>query len=676
MSEIIKCEGAYVIWRWGDREIENPGLLRQQLMDITSQGFLGVIGELRATRYDLLDRQVIRTITQVSQWAKRRQITFWFNGDPRLASRQMIAKTSECIQYLILHPKSKVTQSSVEPGIGKIQDNRFILKYQIPMRKQTHSIPEIALNYEPVLLEKTFIFQLENKQIVRETVRDITPSVHFYINMARQYVEVYGQVQVPEDGLWYAMAFPKYNINVQDYTSRKNNDLMHQYIESLFDEGAYLDGLYWQDPGYTIDAFEIPVSDNIYNIFKLEIGYDLRDKLFALALPVDDGLHHQVRHDYCRFLNETIFDAGTDLKSSAHSFLGQIDFGISYNMASKGECLSKSNHPGTISPWMERSLSTVGMGHLGSINNPDSELDHLLPQLNAIKSMALFSQSQEAFASLWLDNATWENMEYMADLLALYSIRWCAESYGYSGYIGETKCDVPNFPEDKSWPLFSKLNKKIHEIYKITGFILPAANIAMIYPVETLWSQEYEEAKEQIKVLSQFLLQCAFQGLQVDIISPNQLKDGKLIDNQFLIRQRYYRCILYPFSGVLSEDVLPVLKLFKDKKFPFYFAENHAFVLSNGKKISKAMIENFSCIKLDVDTLKNEIEFPTFKFPENCLVSVIQVHDGELFLFAPRSHRQTFSGLVQYGDLRFKIQSTDRLTIYSHWSGENVKRML
>ena len=675
MSDIIECEGAYIIWRWGDKEIENPGLLRQQLMEIASKGFSGVIGELRATRYDLLDRQVIRTITQVSQWAKHRKVIFWFNGDPRMASRRMIAKTSECIQYLILHTQSNASKGNVKPGISRIVDNHFILRYQIPRQKQTHAIPEIAIGYEPFLLEKAFIFQMENGQIVRETVKDITAYVHFYINMAKQYIEVYGQIKVPEDEAWYAMAFPKYNINIQDYASRKNNDLMHQYIESLFDEGAYLDGLYWQDPGYIIDAFQIPVSESIYNAFEIEFGYDLKDKLFSLAMPVDDGLQYQVRHDYYRFLNETVFDAGLDLKKSAHSFLGQIDFAVSYSMEPDG-CLLKAMHPGDISPWMDTSVTTVGIGHLGNLGDPVGELNSLLPKLNAIKSMAAFSQNQEAFASFWLDKASWENMEYVSDILALYSIRWCAESFGYSGYIGEADCEVPNLPEHESWELFSRLNRKIHEIYKVTGFILPTATIGLVYPVETLWGMQYRDAQNRIDTINQFISQCDMQGVQLDIISPRRLVEGKIRQNQLYIRQRCYQHILYPYPDIVSVDLLPVFRELAKIDFPLYFAENRPLILSNGKKISRSVTDGFSVIKLDTDIFGKDIEAGKFQFPENCLASIIQVHDGELFLFAPQSPLQKFSGSVHYGDLNFRIPSTDRLTIYSHWGGESVQRMV
>ena len=89
MTEVVSPLGAFIVWRWGDDEIENPIGLRNQLDDIQSKGFSGVFVTLRGTRYELIDRKVIRAVTQVSQWAKKRGLSFWLQADPRQVIRDV-----------------------------------------------------------------------------------------------------------------------------------------------------------------------------------------------------------------------------------------------------------------------------------------------------------------------------------------------------------------------------------------------------------------------------------------------------------------------------------------------------------------------------------------------------------------------------------------------------------
>jgi len=101
---------------------------------------------------------------------------------------------------------------------------------------------ETSLCFEPAGLEKAFLFQMTNRTILKDTIRDITSVSHFFTNIAKEYAEVFGNVKVPDDEEWWVMAFPKFDTNLYDYAGRNSNHLLYEFIENLFDACAHMDG--------------------------------------------------------------------------------------------------------------------------------------------------------------------------------------------------------------------------------------------------------------------------------------------------------------------------------------------------------------------------------------------------------------------------------------------------
>ena len=108
-------QGAFVFWPWGDQEIDNPKILRRQLLDIHAHGFVGALATLKSSRYEFIDRKVLRAVSQASQWAKKRHLSFWFQTDPRQASR-----VGQCLGFDLTRGES---QRSIV-GLRGIVDRR------------------------------------------------------------------------------------------------------------------------------------------------------------------------------------------------------------------------------------------------------------------------------------------------------------------------------------------------------------------------------------------------------------------------------------------------------------------------------------------------------------------------------------------------------------------------
>ena len=321
MEHVKHPKGAFAIWKWRDQEIENPGILRKQLLEIHSRGFSGVLVSFGPARYEFLDRRVIRAVAQAGQWARKRHLAFWFQADPRQASRTFISRTGERTENLLVARSPKDGLSRNKPNLARVIDNRFELRYEIP-RVHTSRIREISVHFEPSELERTFIFQMEKGVILKDTVQDITPACQFYTNLAQGYAEVFGEIGIPEGGEWWSVAFPKFYTNLYDFAGRQSNDLLLPFIEDLFDACTQLDGITWSDGevGYITNPGRFPVSLSLYNSFKVEYGYDLRNVLYGLILPLDDGSHTRIRCDYYNLLMSTVCGAQRDFYQMIHSF--------------------------------------------------------------------------------------------------------------------------------------------------------------------------------------------------------------------------------------------------------------------------------------------------------------------------------------------------------------------
>ena len=139
------------------------------------------------------------------------------------------------MQTLMTVSKLHRTKRVVQPNIARLQDHRFELTYAFPGALKSPALQEKALLFEPVGLERAFLFQKNNGTIIRDTLKDITSVTRFHADIAGGRVTVFGAVRVPENEEWWVVAFPKFNTNAYDFSGRENADQLGQFVENMFD---------------------------------------------------------------------------------------------------------------------------------------------------------------------------------------------------------------------------------------------------------------------------------------------------------------------------------------------------------------------------------------------------------------------------------------------------------
>jgi hypothetical protein len=208
-----------IFWTWQDRQIEDPELMRRELLDIKKAGFGGVYAMLRATRYHLLDREVTEAARRAGALCREQELEFVWGADPRFAATPIIRATGHGAELLMVNRTFQVRLDGADaegPNEVRAEAGRYSLRYPIPARRDLHMSTEVSLQLDPVGVDRVFAYRRQGGKVLRASVRDVTAGHHVFANRASGYVEVFGRLDLPP-GDWYVFAFPRFRTNVYAY---------------------------------------------------------------------------------------------------------------------------------------------------------------------------------------------------------------------------------------------------------------------------------------------------------------------------------------------------------------------------------------------------------------------------------------------------------------------------
>lgn len=654
--------GMTVVWNWTDKEIEKPGLLKKEIEDIQSRGFSGVLARLGKTRYGLTDRKVIRAAAQASQWAKKRDVLFWLHADPRKASPSIIALTGEREQHLQV---SRKHGGHLRPNLIRIRRNRFIMRIPYPKAGSETGGQEKDIHFEPSGLERAFLLQLSNGRAVGRTVRDITSETRFYANETRRVVEVFGEIPVPKNETWYAAAFPRFDTNQYDFAGRKSVDQLMPFIEDLFDSGLYLDGIAWNPPGRFAVPGSLPVSQSFYNSFIAEYGYDLRDRLPALALDFDDASHVEVRLHYASLLSEIFFGALKDVYGMLHAFFGDIEALI------PSDCRALDDRAmDSVEFWRGIHWSGSSAAHIRLDSSSRNRCKKNLAVLAQIKSQGVFSKAQKAFALFEESGFSLEEPVWWMDLAALFSVQVILPNFRNS--LGKPHGSRTAGLESG---LISDLNRRYGNILRITGYKFPESDTLLVLPYETLVCSDPAKGLEIVRNTGDLIYRLIENGVQMDTVSSALLKGCQINRQGLLFRHRIYSRIIFPYPSVLSPVLLNLISTIHKTGFPIFLWGEKPHWTSEGEKIPHEFPELFDPKDEAFAQQWRNAADREYLIPENVLGSVIQTGTETLLLFCPKHPGGTVQGNACFRKKSFQISPSDRLVIY-RLQGGKIKQVL
>lgn len=644
--------GGFFFWQWTDKEIEDAKLLKSRLVSLSQGGFSALFVSLENTRYELMDPRVIRAMAQVSQWAEVRGLQFYFEADPRRATRSLIGKTNEFLQFLLLSKNPKGPYQLSNLTLTQVKKNRFNIWCNYRFSHRIEEIPEKYLTLQPSGLEKAYRFKMENGVIIKDTVRDITSEVRFFANIAKARVEIFGNAGVDENEKdWWVLAFPRFDTNLLDFLGRESGDAMVPFLEDLFDSGLISDGMFWTKAGFGNRSFQLPVSLSIFNSFLAEYGYDLREVLYALVLPVDDCSHIPVRCDYYRLLIDGLYSAHRDFFNAFHGFFDSVSTGVFYrwHLGSREEPTFNSHW----NPWQGLGIGSVGCTEL-ELATDFPLMDEVLGVMVLARSLGVFSQGKQAIFRCVPKTKEKALLERVRDFAWMHSLQWLEESQ---------RCDSESH--------FLELNRGIQTIRSITGFRFPVADVLLIYPVDTFYALDPVEAEKKRIKLIRWIGFLTRLGVQLDVCSPLQFLRGKFSNGVFRIGLRTYKKILYPYPIVISIEILDLLYALLRSDL-IWMGETMPQWTSAGDAISLPVKELFS---LD-NTFSEKFSVPRMlECPPDTVATVIRHLDEVLLLVCPIEIGKKCGDWVQFENYKYPITPDLRLAIYRVQSQGKLERL-
>jgi hypothetical protein len=611
-----------IFWTFGDKEIENPDVMKKQFMDIKQAGFGGVYCMIRATRYHLFDAEVTEAARLASRLCLENGMEFVWGPDPRFAATAIVRETGYGAEMLMVNrefnPRLNVPEGAdletVLVNEAKVEDGRYNLRYAYPARRDLHMLTEVSLWLNPLKVEKVYAYRRKGNRVIASTVRDITPGHHLFVNRAFNYIEVFGKTDLPE-GEWYVFAFPKFGTNMYAYDSPEHEALFLSLIDQYKREDIHFNGFWWDEPGYYFQFGHFAVSRFIYGDFQKKYGYDLRENLYALTLNLDDDSFIRVRTDYFNLLMDYVFGGEQRLWQKGEALFGPLRMGIHQTW----HWLPDDVYAGAGDVW--KGLVGVDGGYTDEGNferyfrADESERYIQVSRMMVAASLAKFSRDKKAHFNQWGVQYGNEVPVYWNDLMAAFSNEWINHCYGYTGVLGADRNFGPGFPNHESWALSAGFNERNRRVLGLTQFNLPSAQVAIVYPNPSVIAGWGPQTYNTVREVDRLIGVMPALGVQADVISNDLLASGRLDKGELSIGEQRYRAVILPCAKVITPECLAVVEVLKKKRFPVYFINDVPSLTTEGKKI-RTDFEPVFHFQPDVAALKSSIQ--ALRLPSPC----------------------------------------------------------
>lgn len=581
-----------MFWLWSDKEVDEPALLGRQAAEMKAAGFDTVYAMPRATRYQLTDPEMVAAVARASEACRRLGLAFVWGPDPRVLASVTTRETGYGAQVLLTtreYNKKPSAKGSEDPAAafneGTVEEGRYSLRFEYPARRDVHLLTDVGLWFSPVAVDRVFAYRWKDGKVEPSSLRDITASHHLFVNRSQYYVEVFGRVDLPGTD-WRVIAFPRFMTNMYAFESPEHERRLVGLLDTYAQAGIRFDGFWWDEPGYYFQFGQYAAGETLYERFKARYGYELRDRLYALLLPLSDSSQNKVRRDYFELLMDEVFGAEKRFWQEGEKRFGVLRMGVHHTWHS----IPDNMYNGSADLW--RGLEGVDGGYTDDARFERyfqaglAEKYGQVSYLIVAASLARFSKSGQAFYNRWGVDYGAEVPRYWNDLMPLFSNRWIQHAYGYTGVIGASRNFGPGFPNHPTWPILPELNRRARKVYEVTGYRLPEADVAFVYPFSELYAGLEPKNDRLIERVNSLLGAMPAAGVGVEAVSEDWLGEAEFKDGRLCVRGRAYRALVVPCATQMAPAALRVLQKLLAADFRVVFAESVPSRSSDGSPVA------------------------------------------------------------------------------------------
>jgi hypothetical protein len=571
------------------------------------------------------------------------------------------------------------------PSISEIKDGKYSIRIEWILHRHSHMFIDVCLHYEPVEIEKAFMFKLKDGKIQKKTIIDITSEAKFFVNYNDDYVEIFGDTNKKYEG-WHVIAYPRFKTNVLDYASPKNQKEFAKFVDIYKKKKIKLDGIAWDEAGYYAEFGRFPVSKYIYSKFKEKYGYDLKENLYAIQMDVDDNSQIKIRNDYYSILEDCVFGAQKNLWDYAKKSYPEVASGIHQTWHGESGGTEDMVH-GAFDVWKGSKALSGGFTDMGYaerlVDKNEEWYPHYISNMILAKSLAKFGKYNTPFFNVWGVDFDGSNpkyppdvMDYWVDLMGVFSNKWLAHAYGYTGVINADRGFGPGYPFHNTWKKFNVLNKRINEIEKLTQLKPTEANIAVVYPIESLKAIGNLSGNAIARKIHELVYELTYDGFSVDMISPEMLGDGKFNGCEFSYKKNKYDFIISPYLKVLPKNSVKIVSEMINNKFPMFFDDNYPAFDSEGNKLKLNCKPKYDLFK---EPEKDLIQFGLKKLvygPEWAYTTFRYIGDDIVFSLCPKEFGKSYEGKIVLDNINIDITKSEGITVIKTDKSGKIKDYL
>ena len=551
-------------WTWQDAQIEQPALLDDALDDIATRGFSAVLAMLRGCRYAVGDPLVIAAAKHAAEAAHRRGLAFWFALDPRLDQGRLTALPGGRATYLLTGREA----SGALPCEGPIDAGGcYSVRIDYAAPRGQHMLSQVAFECDPVGVERVFAYRKSpDGTLLAGPPHDVTAGARLFVQRGAGYLEIFGRVPGLASAGWYALALPRCISTYPELGAETVRSAMLDLYRAYHSAGVVLDGVFWDEIGYVTgfgsDRCRLPYGEAIRAGFAARTGDDLAGALPHLLL--DDGAGHatRVRRAYYAAVQDVVVATQERCYAEARRLWGAgVESGIHQTWHQDADDL-----PHGSGDWWRGSIAlSGGFTDVGDADRTDQaeHRDEILAMTVTAVSLARYHERPLAICNLWGVDYGEDGsrtpagvLDWWAHLLSAFGVAWLAHTYGPNGYVDRFTGWGPGYPDHPTWDRFGTVNGRVARLREITGGALPEANVAVVYPLETLArigdARANTVARDAWRVVSRLIR----RGIAVDVISPTLFAGGEVGDGGVCLPTprgpRHYAAVVYPHPDTLQ----------------------------------------------------------------------------------------------------------------------------
>jgi hypothetical protein len=214
-----------------------------------------------------------------------------------------------------------------------------------------------------------------------------------------------------------------------------------------------------------------------------------------------------------------------------------------------------------------------------------------------------------------------------------------------------------------------KLNKMSDEIKALTSYDLPLSDVAVLYPVNTIFSIWATEGNILEKKLLPLYGGMSAYGIHADLLASYMLGEASLRQGKLWIKGEEYSSVIIPDNIIITKKTADFLTLLLEQDFPVYFGGEMPQFTMDGQELDFKAKYHFS---IDGDVEKSLSELKTLKPSSICsqlegaYVNVIPTQNNDEYFLSivPVVPKTKIKGSVVCMGVEVEILPTSTLAIY------------